>query len=114
MRRKNRPILLSLPAQWLIVLVVLVLLAASAIGIPAIWLVREQLDLQARELVSQGGQMAAVLLDGTATGLSNLAILTAQRPTLTELLELGDPERLDAYLETLRAGAGLDAVMVCS
>lgn len=114
MRRKLPPILLSLPAQWLIVLVVLVILAASAIGIPAIWLVREQLDLQARELVSQGGHMAAVLLDDTATGLSNLAILTAQRPTLTELLELGDPERLDAYLETLRAGAGLDAVMVCS
>jgi PAS domain S-box-containing protein len=114
MRRKNRPILLSLPAQWMLVLVILVLLAASAIGIPSIWLVRQQLDRQAQELVDQGSRMVAVLLDGTATGLSNLAILTAQRPTLAELLDLGDPDRLDAYLETLRAGADLDAIMICS
>ena len=94
-------------------LVVLVLLAASAIGIPAIYLVREQLDRQAWELVSQGSQMVSVLLDGSSTGLSNLAILTAQRPTLAELLKINDPDRLIAYLETLRAGAGLDALMVC-
>jgi PAS domain S-box-containing protein len=113
MANKTRSKLLSLPAQAVILFVVLIVVTAASIGIPAIWLIRGQLDRQARELVSQGSQMINVLLEARLNELSNLAILTAQRPTLSELLARDDPQSLSAYLETLRVGADLDLVLVC-
>jgi PAS domain S-box-containing protein len=113
MANKTRSKLLSLPAQAVILFVVLIVVTAASIGIPAIWLIRGQLDRQARELVSQGSQMINELLEARLNELSNLAILTAQRPTLSELLARDDPQSLSAYLETLRVGADLDLVLVC-
>ncbi len=94
-------------------MMIIIVLAAGAIGIPGIWLIHEQLDRQAWELVNQGSHMIQVLLNARSNELSNLAILTAQRPTLISLLNDGDPERLASYLETLRQGADLDLLMVC-
>jgi PAS domain S-box-containing protein len=113
MAPKHSSKLLSLPIQGVILIIVIVIVTAAAIGVPAILLIRGQLDRQAWELASQGSQMALVLLDARDSELSNLAILTAQRPTLSELLGRGDAEGLAGYLETLRAGAGLDLVMIC-
>ena len=114
MLRKSRSHLLNLTTQGVILLIVMIILTSIAIGIPAIWLIRQQLDRQAWELVRQGSRTTEVLLDSRYQELTNLAILAAQRPTLAELLALGDQERLTSYLETLRSGAGLDLVMVCS
>lgn len=94
-------------------MMIIIVLAAGAIGIPGIWLIHEQLDRQAWELVNQGSHMIQVLLNARSNELSNLAILTAQRPTLISLLNDGDPERLASYLQTLRQGADLDLLMVC-
>lgn len=113
MAKKRRVHLLSLPTQGVILLVIIVILTAGTIGFPAIWLLRGQLDRQAWEHVDQGNQMLKVLLDAQSNELSNLAILTAQRPTLSELLALRDWKRLLSYLETLRVGADLDLVAIC-
>ncbi|HZD56352.1 MAG TPA: ATP-binding protein [Anaerolineales bacterium] len=113
MARRTKSIWFSLPTQGVILIVVIVILTSSAIGVPAIWLISEQLDRQAWEQVNQGNRMVKVLLDAKSDELSNLAIVTAQRPTLIQLLELNDADMLRAYLETLRTGAGLDLMMLC-
>lgn len=113
MAPKKKSSLLSLPAQGVLWIMIIIAMAAGAIGIPGIWLIHEQLDRQAWELVNQGSHMIQVLLDARSNELTNLAILTAQRPTLMTLLNEGDPDRLASYMETLRAGADLDLLMVC-
>jgi PAS domain S-box-containing protein len=83
------------------------------VGVPAILLVRGQLDRLAWTLVAQASQTTQALLQARQSQLSNLAILTAQRPTLSDLVDGGDQGRLIAYLETLRGGAALDLVLLC-
>jgi len=113
MAKKTKAHLLNLPTQGVILIIVIISLTTCTIGIPAIWLIRGQLDRQAWELVNQGNQTVKALMDARYNELSNLAILTAQRPTLSTLLELDDSERLNPYLDTLRLGANLDMVMIC-
>ena len=103
----------SLPVQMVLSQVAVIILAAAAIGLPSIWLIRWQLDRQAWALVDQGGSTTRALLAARQSDLTNLAILTAQRPTLVELLEQGDPRELMDYLRTLQTGAGLDFVLIC-
>ena len=53
MGRTTRRKPISLSVQVVAALVILIILASLAIGIPAIWLIREQLDRLAWTLVSQ-------------------------------------------------------------
>ncbi len=103
----------SLSAQMILSFVALVLLTAAAAGLPAIWLIRDQLDRQAWAQVEQGTRAAQALYEARESELAGLAVLTAQRPTLRQLLARGDREELQAYLHTLREGSGLDLVTVC-
>lgn len=93
--------------------VTLVLLTAAAAGLPAVWLIRHQLDRQAWAQVEQGNRAARALYAAQQSELTSLATLTAQRPTLHELLARGEQASLLAYLNTLRTGAGLDLVLIC-
>ena len=104
----------SLPAQLLLSFVALVLLTAATSGLPAILLIRGQLDRQAWAQAEQGSLAVRALYDAKQNELDNLATLTAQRPTLSDLLGKGDPAALSAYLQTLAEGSGLDLVLVCS
>jgi signal transduction histidine kinase len=104
---------INLQFQVVILLIALVILSSLAVGLPAIWLLRDQLTQHAWDLVSQGNQTAQAQLSARQSELENLAGLTAQRPTLLSLIEQGKWEELAAYLEVFRAGAGLDLVMVC-
>lgn len=93
--------------------VALVLLTAAAAGLPAIWLIHNQLANQAWAQVEQGRRAAQALYLAQQTELTSLATLTAQRPTLQDLLIEGKGAGLDSYLRTLQAGTGLDLVLVC-
>jgi PAS domain S-box-containing protein len=95
-------------------LVLLVILTASAVGFPAIWLIRNQLDQQARALVDQGSRSTLASLSTEQAELINLTLLTAQRPTLGRLVQQGDREMLGSYLLTLLNSAGLDLILVCN
>lgn len=112
--RRWKPDLRSLSVQMIVSFVALVLLTAVAAGLPAIWLIRGQLDQQAWQQVDHGSRAAQALYDAGQTELDNLATLSAQRPTLGELLEAGSSEELAAYLETLQQGSGLDLVLICA
>lgn len=107
------PDLRSLSAQMVLSAIALVLLMAAAAGLPAVWLIRQQLDRQAWAQVQQGSLAAQALYAARQSELAGLAILTAQRPTLKDLLEQGDWDALSAYLRTLQQGSGLDLVYIC-
>ncbi|MGD2206302.1 MAG: ATP-binding protein [Anaerolineae bacterium] len=108
------PDLRSLSAQMILSFGALVLLTAAAAGLPAIWLIRGQLGRQAWAQVEQGSLVAQALYEAKQNELQSLATLTAQRPTLRELMAQGEQERLSAYLHTLQEGSGLDLVLVCN
>ena len=83
----------SLAAQMMLALAALALLSALAVGLPAIWLVRNQLQSQAWAQVQQGLQASRALYDAQQNELAGLATLTAQRPTLAALLRRGRRRR---------------------
>ncbi|MCK5315585.1 MAG: hypothetical protein KAJ53_10700, partial [Anaerolineales bacterium] len=104
----------SLPVQMILSFIGVVLLTVAAVGIPAIWLIRDQLDRQAWSQVDQGRRAALALYGAKRSEMEDLAMLTAQRPTLLELLEQENWDALGDYLGTLKTGAGLDLVVVCN
>ena len=91
----------------------LVLMTALAVGLPAIWLIKGQLDEQAWAQIQQGETTAVSLYEKRHLELQNYAILTAQRPTLKTLLEAEDFQGLGSYLLTLKEGANLDLIDIC-
>jgi PAS domain S-box-containing protein len=103
----------SLSAQMIAGFVALVLLTAVAAGLPAIWLIHDQLTRQAWAQVEQGRRAAQALYEAKKSELEDLATLTSQRPTLRALLATEDQAALTTYLRTLQAGAGLDLALVC-
>lgn len=103
----------SLRTQLILSVIGLVLLTAAAVGLPAIWLIRTQLERQAWAQVEQGRRAAQALYTAQQNELTSLATLTAQRPTLRQLLAQGEPALLAEYLQTLQSGAGLDLIHIC-
>ena len=61
-------------------LIAVVLLTAIAVGVPAIYMLRYQLDRQAWDQVEQGQRVAIALYAAHHRETQNLATLTAQRP----------------------------------
>jgi signal transduction histidine kinase len=111
--KRLKPNFHSLAIQMILSFMTLVLLAAVAAGLPAIWLICEQLERQAWAQVAQGSRTAQALYAAKQNEITDLAILTAQRPTLHKLLTQEDPGALSAYLRTFQVGAGLDLVLLC-
>jgi hypothetical protein len=103
----------SLPAQLILSFVLVVILTAVTAGLPAIWIIYQQLNQQAWSQVDQGIQATETLYNAKHTELEDLAIVTAQRPTLQDFLIDDNLEDLRNYLITLQAGAGLDLLVVC-
>jgi PAS domain S-box-containing protein len=103
----------SLPAQMVLSIIALVLVTAAAAGLPAVWLIRSQLERQAWAQVEQGSRAAQALYAAQASRIANLATLTAQRPTLRAMLAQEERASLPAYLRPLQVSAGLDVILVC-
>ena len=104
----------SLSTQMVLSFVALVLLSVTAVGVPAIWLMREQMSRQAWRQVDHGSRATQALYTAKRSEIIDLAVLTAQRPTLRELVTSGQMEALSTYLDTLRTGAGLGLMVVCT
>ena len=113
MASMQRQKLISLPVQMISFFVFLIIITVLAIGVPAIWLLHQQLDRLTWRLVSQGSQTTQALLLARQSELNSLALITSQRPTLDMLVGSGDQEELVTYLETLRQGAQLDLILLC-
>ncbi len=102
-----------LPVQMILSFIGVVILTAVAVGVPAFWVIREQLDYQAWSQVDQGQRAALALYEAKRSEAASLAILTAQRPTLRDLLIKNDSREMESYLETLKGNLGLDLIVVC-
>jgi PAS domain S-box-containing protein len=72
------------------------------------------MDRQAWSQVEQGSRASQALYAVRQSKVTDLAVLTAQRPTLRDLVARGEAETLSSYLDTLRTGAGLDLMVVCT
>jgi len=103
----------SLLVQMIVAFIAMVILASAAVGVPAIWLLQNQLDRQAWAQVEQGQRVTIALYASHYKELLNLATLIAQRPTLQELLAQKNLTGLTDYLINLQRGAGLDCIVIC-
>lgn len=103
----------SLSVQMILSFVGVVILTSAAVGLPAILLIRNELDHQARLQLEQGKRAVLALYQATRSEVEDYASLTAQRPTLHELLSQDNQEELNNYLNQLRGNAGLDLIAVC-
>jgi PAS domain S-box-containing protein len=103
----------SLTVQMVLSFIALVLLTAAAVGLPAITLIKNQIEHQAWTQVNQGSQATQALYTALQSNINDLGTLTAQRPTLKQLLNQGDVELLADYLQTLQTGTDLDLLKVC-
>jgi signal transduction histidine kinase/HAMP domain-containing protein len=109
---KNR--LRGLRSQLVLTFLLSSLGIGIAIGLPVILLINRQASSQAQLLLEQAISTTRVFLASEQSDLQNLALLTSQRPTLNRLLTEQDPVSLEDYLNTLREGAALDLILVCS
>ncbi len=103
----------SLQTQIILSVLLAVVAAALVAGVPTIWLIRRQLDQQAWAQVENGLKAARSLYNSRQRHMSDLARLTARRPTLNALLAQGDWHELEPYLASLQAGEGVDLIAIC-
>ena len=103
----------SLRTQLILSFIFLVLITVLATGAPAVVLINSQQNRQAWAQVNQGSRTSQTLFAAKQSELEDLATLTAQRPTLLELLAQGSKSDLISYLTDLQTSAGFDLVSVC-
>ena len=103
----------SLRTQLILSFIFLVLITVLATGAPAVVLINSQQNRQAWAQVNQGSRTSQTLFAAKQSELEDLATLTAQRPTLLELLAQGNKSDLISYLTDLQTSAGFDLVSVC-
>jgi signal transduction histidine kinase len=85
-----------------------------AIGLPVIFLISRQASSQAQLLLNQAVVASGAFMQGEGSDLQSLALLISQRPTLIRLLDEQNPTALGEYLNTLREGANVDLILICS
>ena len=85
-----------------------------AIGLPVILLISQQSSSHAQLLLNQAVVASRAFMEREEADLQSLALLISQRPTLIRLLNEQDFASLDGYLETLREGANVDLILICS
>ncbi len=105
--------LYSLSSQIILSTVLLVILTSAAVGLPALWIIREQLDHQAWSQIEQGYNAAQSLYEAREQNLDNSAALIAQQPRLEELAASGDIDALRDYLLSLQTVEELDLLALC-
>lgn len=103
----------SLSGQIIISSILLVILTATIAVLPVLWIIREQLDHQAWSQIEQGYNAAQALYKAREHRLDSFTSLSAQNPTLAELMENNDSPALIGYLESLKTGEELDLLAIC-
>jgi signal transduction histidine kinase len=104
----------TLRSQLIFTFIVGFLGIGIAIGLPVILLISRQTSSQAQLLLDQAVVASRAFLESEQSDLQSLALLISQRPTLKQLLDEQNFTSLDEYLNTLRQGANLDLILVCS
>jgi PAS domain S-box-containing protein len=110
----RQPRLRHLKSQLIFTFLFAFLGIGFAIGLPAILLISRQASSQAQLLLDQAVVASRAFIAREQADLQSLALVISQRPTLTRLLEEQDFSALESYLNTLREGANLDLILICS
>jgi PAS domain S-box-containing protein len=97
----------------MLTLIAVVVIIATAVGFPAVWVIRSQLNQQAWTQIYQGEKTTQALYQAQQNQINNLALLTSQRPTIQELFVNGDQDDLLNYLKVLQNGTLLDLIAIC-
>ena len=103
----------SLVVQIVLSFMALILLTATAVGLPAVLLIRNQVERQTWARVNQGSHATEALYAARQRRITDLAFLTSQRPTLSQLLSQEQGAALANYLQTLQEETELDMILVC-
>ena len=103
----------SLVVQIVLSFMALILLTATAVGVPAVLLIRNQVERQTWARVNQGSRATEALYAVWQRRITDLAFLTSQRPTLSQLLSQEQGAALADYLQTLQEETELDLIFVC-
>jgi PAS domain S-box-containing protein len=86
-----------------------------AIGLPVVLAINRQASSQAQLLLDQSVVASKAFLSSEQSDLQSLALLVSQRPTLQRMLQEEESVSvLEEYLKTLREGANLDFLLLCS
>jgi two-component system phosphate regulon sensor histidine kinase PhoR len=102
----------NLSSRLILAFILVIIVTTLAAGIPTYLFIRGELDQQVRARVDDGSRVTQTLLQSEESRLINLAALTAERPTLKSILEMGDLADLEEYLNTFRASVDLDFLIV--
>jgi PAS domain S-box-containing protein len=102
----------SLSFRFLLAFIAIIVITTLSAGVPAYISIRNELDKQAWERVSDGERVTGALLDAEKLRLENLAILVSQRPTLQSLTQQRDIDTLNNYLQTFQASVDLDILVL--
>jgi hypothetical protein len=84
------------------------------IGVPVLLLINRQASSQAQLLLDQSVVASKAFISSEQSNLQSLALLVSQRPTLQRILEEKSFASLEEYLNTLKEGANLDFLLICS
>jgi two-component system phosphate regulon sensor histidine kinase PhoR len=103
----------SLVVQLVLSFLALILLTTTAVGLPAVLLIRSQANRQTWARLDQGRQTTAALYDAWQLRIDDLALLTSQRPTLIQLIDSGEEAALAGYLQALQQDTELDLLLIC-
>jgi PAS domain S-box-containing protein len=103
----------SLVVQIVLSFLALILLTTTAVGLPAVWLIRSQAERQTWARLNQGSHTTEALYAAWQRRISDLAFLTSQRPTLNQLLAQEQEPALLNYLQTLQEDTELDLLLIC-
>lgn len=103
----------SLLTQLTLSYLALVFLTTTAVGLPAVLLIRNQVERQSWARVDQGNHATQALYDAWQRRIFDLALLTSQRPTLHQLVSEGQEDALLDYLQIIQEETELDLAVVC-
>jgi PAS domain S-box-containing protein len=104
----------SLVVQIVLSFLALILLTTTAVGLPAVLLIRSQAERQTLARIDQGSQATGALYDAWQRRIDDLAFLTSQRPTLQHLLSQQQTAALTNYLQALQKDTELDLLLICN
>jgi two-component system phosphate regulon sensor histidine kinase PhoR len=102
----------TLSTRLIAAFVAIIFSTTLAVGLPAYWIVRDELNQQAWARVEDAKRLTLVSLENQREHLENLAILAAQRPSLQELLIAGDTAALTEYLNNFQSSLASDRLAV--
>ncbi len=112
MRAVKRLARRSFSTHLSVAFVILVVITAIAVGLPAYWIISTELDKQAWARIEDSEHVVRVSMDAERARLDNVALLAAQRPSLKQLMRGRDLIALSEYLQTFQVDLILDAIAV--